>query len=72
MDKGDVPTLLGLFSFLFVLMFLGVAVDWKICIEQGNVMKRHTEWGLFIGCMVETKSGEFVPLNTYRATEEKY
>lgn len=36
------------------------------CAAQADLMKVDYQFGVVVGCMVKTKSGEFVPLKNYR------
>lgn len=39
------------------------------CNAKGDMMMKTTKYGIAIGCMVEHKPGEWIPLNAYRVID---
>lgn len=49
--------------FLLVSAFVGPPLS---CASQAKAMGMKHDWGLFQGCMIEHKPGQWVPLKNYR------
>ena len=72
------PTLLGMVLIAVLTLVLIVAaiggavyfVERKTCARTAAAMDRPYRFDFFAGCLVGLADGRFVPLDTYRLTEE--
>ena len=70
MDKYDMTVVICLIGLLAIIFFMIAIGEKYSCYEQTKRIGYNHNWGLFSGCMIEKKPGQWIPLDVYRGFEE--
>lgn len=58
-----------MFLVFAALVAAGVFMQSQQCAWKAEAMGRPYKWGIYTGCMIADKTGQFVPLENYRVIE---
>lgn len=63
-----------LFIVFVIALFAGVGalalwMDAQSCEAKATAMQRPHTWGVWTGCMIQAKDGQWVPIDNYRVIE---
>lgn len=58
----------GLFAILFVPAGI---LDYSACKSRASAMHINSQWGPIMGCIIEYREGQWIPLDNYRGVDAK-
>ena len=70
MDKDDLVAVSVFIGLIVAVLFMIAMGDKYSCYEQTRRIGYNHDWGLFSGCLIEKKPGQWIPLDVYRGFEE--
>lgn len=65
-ENIGILSIIGTLLVVIVILLLNNCAESASCHRTANKMKLNSAYGLVTGCMVQSKAGDWVPLDNYR------